>query len=72
MMQVLDITPFADQANYVPKDQIASLDATAEEVSAIYPRLDQDRAWVQSLTFVDPNHDTGQKYPGFVVAPPTE
>jgi hypothetical protein len=72
MMQVLDITPFADQANYEPKDQIASRDASPEDVSAIYPRFDLARAWMQSLRFVDPNHDTGQHYPGFVVGPPSE
>ncbi len=72
MMQVLDITPFADQANYEMKERVTSSDDSAEAVSEIYPRFDQARAWRQSLQFVDPNHSTGQKFPGFVMGPPPE
>ncbi|MGI8964406.1 MAG: multicopper oxidase domain-containing protein, partial [Thermomicrobiales bacterium] len=70
MMQVVDITPFADQANYELKERVASGAAMAEAVSEIYPRFDQARAWLQSIQFVDPNHSTGQKFPGFVPGPP--
>ncbi len=70
MMQVVEVTPFADQANYVTKDRVTSQDATSEEISEIYPRLDQAAAWRQSMQFVDPNHGTGQKYPGFVLGDP--
>ncbi len=71
MMQVIEAVPFADQANYEPKGGVASADASAEDVSAVYPRFDQARAWQQSMTFVDPNHSTGQTYPGFRVFAPT-
>lgn len=70
MMQVVEVTPFADLANYELRDSVASSSDTPESVTAIYPRLDQTGAWFQSLNFVDPNHVTGQKYPGFVAPPP--
>lgn len=72
MMQVLDITPFADQANYEMKDGVTNADDSPEAVSEIYPRFDGARAWLQSIQFVDPNHDTGQNFPGFVLGPPPE
>lgn len=72
MMQAVEITPFADEASYEMKDSIASADASAEEVSAIYPRFDQARAWLQSMRFVDPNESTGQTYPGFELGAPPE
>nr|MBA3277078.1 multicopper oxidase domain-containing protein [Chloroflexia bacterium] len=70
MMQVLDITPFADQANYEMKDRVTKGDDSPEAVSEIYPRIDQARAWLQSMCFVDPNHDTGQLFPGFAPGSP--
>lgn len=70
MMQVVEITPFADHANYEPRENVASNAATAEAVTDIYPRLDQAEAYIQSISFVDPNHATGQTYPGFVASPP--
>jgi FtsP/CotA-like multicopper oxidase with cupredoxin domain len=70
MMQVIEATPFADQANYEPKGGVASATASAEDVSQIYPRFDQSRAWQQNMQFVDPNHTTGQKFPGFVLGAP--
>ncbi len=70
MMQVVEVTPFADQANYELKDAIAAPDASGEEVSAVYPRYDQARAWLQSMQFVDISHETGQAFPGFVLGPP--
>jgi hypothetical protein len=71
MMQVVEVTPFADHANYEPGDGVASSAATPDEVTAIYPRLDQAAAYAQSLNFIDPNHATGQTYPGFVATPPS-
>ncbi len=70
MMQVIEITPFADLANYELKDAVASAAASAEEVSEIYPRFDQDRAWMQGMCFVDPNPTTGQAFPGFLPGAP--
>lgn len=70
MMQVIEATPFADQANYEPKDAVADTTANADAVSQVYPRFDQARAWLQNMQFVDPNHTTGQKFPGFVLGSP--
>ena len=72
MMQVIEVTPFADQANYELKDDLASSTADATDVSEIYPRFDQERQWEQSMQFVDPNPHNGQKFPGFVVGPPPQ
>lgn len=72
MMQVLDITPFADQANYEMKDSVTNGGDSPEAVSEISPRFDGARAWRQSMQFVDPNHESGQLFPGFVPgSPPT-
>jgi hypothetical protein len=70
MMQVVEITPFADLANYEMQDAVASAGASAEAVSQIYPRFDQARAWLQNMQFVDPNATTGQTYPGFAFGSP--
>ena len=72
MMQAVEVTPFADQANYEMKGSVASSDATPEAVSGVYPRFDQARAWLQSMQFVDPNHSTGQTFPGFMLGAPPE
>ena len=29
-------------------------------------------AWLQGMQFIDPNHSTGQQYPGFELAPPID
>lgn len=70
MMQAVEITPFADEADYEPKERLARADDSPEAVSDIYPRLDQTAAWRQSMQFVDSNHGTGQKFPGFLVVDP--
>ncbi len=72
MMQVIEVTPFANQANYEAKDQLAGSSASSEDVSAIYPRKTLDEAWLQSMQFIDPNDRTGQEYPGFEIAPPLQ
>src|SRR4051794_40843919 len=70
MMQVVETTSFADHANYELRESVASTSDTPDAVTAIYPRLDQAVAWSQSLCFVDPNHLTGQTFPGFVPGSP--
>ncbi|HEX2280365.1 MAG TPA: multicopper oxidase domain-containing protein, partial [Thermomicrobiales bacterium] len=72
MMQVVETTPFADHANYELRERVASSSDTVEAVTAIYPRLNQAEAYVQSLCFVDPNHASGQTYPGFVPGSPPD
>jgi len=66
MMQTVETTPFAERANYELRESVASSADTADAVTAIYPRLSQAEAYVQSLCFIDPNHASGQTYPGFV------
>lgn len=70
MMTVVEATPFADQANYDPRTEVASPELTDEELSRLYPRPSLDEGYVRSCSFVDPNHDTGQVYPGFEVTAP--
>ena len=70
MMQAIEIVPFAEQANYELKESVALASASEEEVSEVYPRFDQNRAWKQSMMFYDSNHDTGQLYPGFELGDP--
>jgi FtsP/CotA-like multicopper oxidase with cupredoxin domain len=72
MMQVVEVTPFSDQADYEMKDRVTSVSDSAEDVTEIYPRRDQAGAWRQSMRFVDSNHATGQLFPGFEVDPPTD
>ncbi|HEX5498443.1 MAG TPA: multicopper oxidase domain-containing protein, partial [Thermomicrobiales bacterium] len=72
MMQAVEVTPFAEHANYTASDNVASIAAAADAITAIYPRLDQAEAYRQTLSFVDPNHETGQRYPGFMVSPPPD
>ena len=72
MMQVVEVTPFADQSNYEMKDRVTAAGDAPEAVSEIYPRFDQARAWLQSMQFVDINHSTGQTYPGFVLGSPPD
>jgi FtsP/CotA-like multicopper oxidase with cupredoxin domain len=72
MMQAVEITPFANQASFEAKDRVTALDDSAEAVSEIYPPYDPVSGWRQSMQFIDPNHDTGQTFPGFVLGdPPT-
>ncbi|MCG8459216.1 MAG: multicopper oxidase domain-containing protein, partial [Holophagales bacterium] len=77
MMHVVETTPTASEANYVPRDRVASAGMSSEEVDAIYPfpggaTTPADRLkelYRQSIGFIDPNN-TGQVYPGFDVQPP--
>jgi FtsP/CotA-like multicopper oxidase with cupredoxin domain len=69
MMQAVETTPFADQANYELRETVISGSDSVDAVTAIYPRLNQSQAYAQSLCFIDPNHVSGQTYPGFVPGP---
>ena len=66
MMQVIEVTPFVDEANYDPADGV--LGTSGNDSNSAPHTLDE--AWTQSMRFFDPNHSTGQDYPGFVVSPP--
>ncbi|HKJ56497.1 MAG TPA: multicopper oxidase domain-containing protein [Nitriliruptoraceae bacterium] len=84
MMQAVEVTPFDRatessqdvedaRANYVVRDGLAQgglSPAAAQEVTDLYGRMTGDEAWVANVSFEDPNHSTGQSYPGFEVTPP--
>ncbi|MFN2279818.1 MAG: multicopper oxidase domain-containing protein, partial [Candidatus Promineifilaceae bacterium] len=70
MMHVVQTTQYAADANYVPKSGVPAIGATEEEVNAVYPRPSLALSYMQSISFVDPNPETGQTFPGFDVSVP--
>ena len=64
MMQVVQGTPFADEANYTTSDELADggLDSP-DRTNRLYPPPTLDGMYRRSLAFVDSNHDSGQKFP---------
>jgi hypothetical protein len=72
MMQAVETVPTANSANYVPRYAVASHDMSPEEVDELYPTASKDlgKAWVDSMTFIDSDPNTGQVFPGFPVTPP--
>jgi hypothetical protein len=78
MMTGVRITQFAKETNYTPTTLVASPSDSAEAVSQLYPRPSLDEAYVQSLSFNDPNviatggFETGQVFPpeGIPIIPP--
>ncbi|HTI39908.1 MAG TPA: multicopper oxidase domain-containing protein [Vicinamibacterales bacterium] len=65
MMQEFECVADAAASNATPRVRVASHDMTDEEVSAIYPRPSVEVSYRQGLSFVDPNPETGQEFPGF-------
>lgn len=63
MMQAVEVTPFDDRSNYVPKP-------ASTDVNTRYPRPTLAEAYGRSISFVDPDPATGQTYPGFAASPP--
>ena len=70
MMHVVETTQYVDRTNYVPKETVASFDDTEEEVNEVYPRPSLELSYKQSVSFIDPNPNTGQTFPGFEVTVP--
>ena len=64
MMQLVEVVPAAENSNYVARSQVTSSGMTPGDVSNIYPRATLNAAFGQNVTFVDPNPNTGQDYPG--------
>ena len=64
MMQVVQGTPFADEANYTTADALADagLDSP-DRTNKLYPPPTLGGMYRRSLAFVDSNHDSGQKFP---------
>lgn len=56
-------TPAASDAH--PAARVAGPGMSADDVSALYPMPSIEIAYRQGLSFVDPNPDTGQVFPGF-------
>ena len=65
MMQVVEVTPFADQANYVVGDKdslFPSAPRKSPDESVPAPAAREDM-WKTNVQFVDRNHHTGQVFP---------
>ena len=70
MMQEVECGTDASVCNATPRQRVATHDMTDDEVSAIYPRPSLEVAYRQGLSFVDPNPETGQEFPGFEIEVP--
>ena len=72
MMQVVQTTQFAEEANYVLKNDPEDFapGRSLNDVNDLYPPPTLEEHYRNSIGFVDPNPNTGQTYPGFEVAPP--
>jgi FtsP/CotA-like multicopper oxidase with cupredoxin domain len=65
MMQTVECSDDPANANYKPRDKVASHTMPASEVDAIYPRPSLELMYRQNMTFVDPSDVGGYEFPGF-------
>ncbi len=65
MMAEMECTDDAKEANCSPRERVAGFAMASSEVDHLYPRPSRELMYLQNLTFVDGNEDTGQVYPGF-------
>ena len=65
MMQEVQCSTEAAQADYRPRQNVADSRMSGAEVDAIYPKPSLELMYRQSLSFVDPNQLGYQVYPGF-------
>ncbi|HSR42473.1 MAG TPA: multicopper oxidase domain-containing protein, partial [Longimicrobiales bacterium] len=70
MMQVMECTDRAADADYNPRRRVASHGMSGADVDRIYPKPSAELRYRQNLAFVDPSPTTGQVYPGFEVELP--
>ena len=70
MMHVVQTTQYVADSNYVPKSAVPPIGASEEAVNAVFPRPSLAQSYLQSISFVDPNPETGQTFPGFEVVVP--
>ena len=70
MMTLMECTESPAEANYNPKGRVATADADASSVDELYPRPTPAIMYRQNMSFVDPNPETGQVYPGFELQVP--
>ena len=71
MMQVMECTDEAAEADYNPRRSVATGAMSGAEVDRIYPKPSPELMYRQNISFVDPSPTTGQVYPGFEVDLPT-
>ncbi|OQK16560.1 hypothetical protein AU255_01240 [Methyloprofundus sedimenti] len=65
MMQLVEVVASAGGSNDVARFKVSQSSMSAEQVTAIYPRVSLSEAFVQSGSFVDANSGIGQIFPGF-------
>jgi len=65
MMQEVKCTDDPKDVNYHVRDKAADPSMSGAEVDAIYPKPSLDTMYLQNLTFIDPNENGYQKFPGF-------
>jgi hypothetical protein len=70
MMQEVECVATAASCNANPRQRVAGHELAEDEVNAIYPRPSVEIAYRQGLSFVDPNPNTGQIFPGFEIEMP--
>ena len=71
MMQEVLCTEEPAEANYHVRDKVAAHSMSGAEVDAIYPKPTLETMYLQSMSFVDPNHTGHQVFPGFELTVPT-
>ena len=71
MMQEVECTDDPSRVNYRSRAKVASPSMTAPQVDAIYPKPSRELMYQQNLSFIDPNEDSYQEYPGFPLDVPT-
>ncbi len=71
MMQAVAAVARAEDANYNPRERVASHEMSLEEATRVYPRPSMELMYRQSLSFIDANPDLGQTFPGFDLEIPT-
>lgn len=65
MMQIVECTDKASEANYHPRKNAATHGMQASAVDAIYPKPSRETMYRQNMSFIDPGEIGYQVYPGF-------
>ena len=65
MMQLVEVVAAAEDSNYVARNQVTAPGMSPDQVTSIYPRASLEDTFIQNLTFIDSNPDTGQDLPWF-------
>ena len=70
MMQEVECTDDPSRVNYRTRARVASPSIPATEVDMIYPKPSLELMYRQNLSFIDPNKNGYQEYPGFELDAP--